>query len=179
MLSIICSVRGCHNNWIKRIAQFNQRCYEHNVKRSDCCGVLYDLHPPPPQDDEEEHLRQWRKALNLKCSPKRSYVCSYHFMDGEQTDERTPLPRVKARLRCSGKEVPTGAEQVVRFRTSMSVSVAVDNCEDDHSHMPQTCDAETQWEDPSVSDHNYAPKSQLNLKPPTSEMGTQCVEPVP
>ncbi|CAM4588915.1 unnamed protein product [Leuciscus chuanchicus] len=63
--------------------------------------------------------------------------------------------------------------------TSMSVSVAVDNCEDDHNHMPQTCDAETQWEDPSVSDHNYAPKSQLNLKPPTSEMGTQCVEPVP
>ncbi|XDV20863.1 hypothetical protein PO909_026076, partial [Leuciscus waleckii] len=48
-----------------------------------------------------------------------------------------------------------------------------------HIHMPQTCDAETQSEDPSVSDLNYASKSQLNLKPATSEMGTQCVEPAP
>ncbi|CAM4548289.1 unnamed protein product [Leuciscus chuanchicus] len=45
--------------------------------------------------------------------------------------------------------------------------------------MPQTCDAETQWEDPSVSDHNYTPKSKFNVKPSTSEMGTQCIEPVP
>jgi len=45
--------------------------------------------------------------------------------------------------------------------------------------MALNCDAETHWEDPSVSDHNYASKSQLNLKPTTSDMTTQCVEPAP
>ncbi|XDV25732.1 hypothetical protein PO909_029600, partial [Leuciscus waleckii] len=175
MSSIICLVKGCHNNWIKRQEQLNKLCYEHNVKRSECCGAVYDSHPPPK---DEEHLRQWRKALNLKCPPKRPYVCSYHFMDGKPTDEH-PYPE-----KWLGYDVPAKKSRRVLNRlsdsdASMSVSVAVDNCEDDHSHMSQTCDAETQWEDPSVSDHNYTPKSKLNVKPPASEMGTQCIEPVP
>jgi len=66
---------------------------------------------------------------------------------------------------------------IISTNASVSISDAVDNCEDDH--MPMNCDAETQQEDPSVSDHNYASKSQLNLKPPTSDMRTQCVEPAP
>ncbi len=61
----------------------------------------------------------------------------------------------------------------------MTTSDAVDTCEGDHIHMPLNCDVETQWEDPSVSDHNYSSKSQLNLKPPTSDMGTQCIVPAP
>ncbi|XP_056094218.1 uncharacterized protein LOC130072919 [Rhinichthys klamathensis goyatoka] len=175
MSSLICSVRGCHNNWIKRREQLNQRCYDHNVKRSECCGALYDLHPPPK---DEEHLRQWRKALNLKCPPKRAYVCSYHFVDRKPTDEH-PYPE-----KWLGYDVPVKKSRRVLNKlsdsdASMSVSDAVDNCEEDLSHMPQTCDAETQWEDPSVSDHNYTTISQLNLKPPTSEIGTQCVEPAP
>ncbi len=61
----------------------------------------------------------------------------------------------------------------------MTTSDAVDTCEGDHIHMPLNSDVETQWEDPSVSDHNYSSKSQLNLKPPTSDMGTQCIVPAP
>ncbi len=60
----------------------------------------------------------------------------------------------------------------------MTTSDAV-TCEGDHIHMPLNCDVETQWEDPSVSDHNYSSKSQLNLKPPTSDMGTQYIVPAP
>ncbi len=56
----------------------------------------------------------------------------------------------------------------------MTASDAVYTCEGDHIHMSLNCDAETQWEDPSVSDHNYSSKSQLNLKPPKSDMGTKC-----
>lgn len=88
MSSIACSVRGCHNNWIKRRNQLQQQCYEHRVTRSECCGALYDLHPPPKDD---EHLRQWLKALNLKQPPMRPYVCPYHFVDGKPTD-RHPYP---------------------------------------------------------------------------------------
>ncbi|KAG1937808.1 hypothetical protein F2P79_018016 [Pimephales promelas] len=36
----------------------------------------------------------------------------------------------------------------------MRVSNAVDNYEDDHIHMPHSCDAESQWEDQSVFGHN-------------------------
>ncbi len=61
----------------------------------------------------------------------------------------------------------------------MTASDAVDTCEGDHIHMPMNCDVEIQWEDPSVSDHNYSSKSQLNLKPPTSDMETQCIVPAP
>ncbi|CAM4571266.1 unnamed protein product [Leuciscus chuanchicus] len=110
---------------------------------------VYDSHPPPK---DEEHLRQWRKALNLKCPPKRPYVCSYHFMDGKPTDEH-PYPE-----KWLGYDVPAKKSRRVLNRLS---------------------DSETQWEDPSVSDHNYTPKSKLNVKPPASEMGTQCIEPVP
>uniref|UniRef100_A0A9J8AKM8 THAP-type domain-containing protein n=1 Tax=Cyprinus carpio carpio TaxID=630221 RepID=A0A9J8AKM8_CYPCA len=161
MSSVICSVRGCHNNWIKRREQLHQQCYEHNVKQSECCG---------------EHLRQWRKALNLKRPPKRPYVCSYHFMDRRLTDKH-PSPE-----KWLGYDVPVKKSRRVLKRLSdsdvlMTTSDAVDNCEGDHIHVTLNCDAETQWEDPSVSDHNYSSKSQLNLKPPTSDMGTQCTEP--
>uniref|UniRef100_A0A9J7X5L4 THAP-type domain-containing protein n=1 Tax=Cyprinus carpio carpio TaxID=630221 RepID=A0A9J7X5L4_CYPCA len=145
MSSVICSVRGCHNNWIKRREQLHQRCFEHNVKWSECCGALYNLHPPPK---EEEHLRRRMKALNLKRPPMRPYVCSYHFMDGRPTDEH-PYPK-----KWLGYDVPVKKSRRVLKRlsesdVSMTTSDAVDNCEGDHIHMPLNCDAETQWEDPS------------------------------
>ena len=38
--------------------------------------------------------------------------------------------------------------------------------------MPSEKDAQTQWEDPSLSDHNYS--SGDHVKPTTCEAGTQC-----
>ncbi|XP_071375171.1 uncharacterized protein [Centroberyx affinis] len=173
MSSVLCAVRGCHNNWIKRREQLQQQCYDHKVKRSECCGAFYNLHPPPKG---EEHLRLWLKALNLKHPPKRPYVCSYHFVDGKPTDEH-PYPE-----KWLGYDAPLKKSHRVMRRlsdtdTSTAVSDAVENCEDDHVNMPTHCDAETQWEDPSVSDHNYTTKTPLHLRPPTSDMGTQCVVP--
>ncbi len=54
----------------------------------------------------------------------------------------------------------------------MTASDAVDTCEGDQIHMSINCDAETQWEDPSVSNHNYSTKSTSTS---TSAMGTQCI----
>ncbi|XP_055067716.2 uncharacterized protein [Misgurnus anguillicaudatus] len=175
MSSILCSVRGCHNSWVKRRKQLHQICYEHNVKRLECCGALYNLHPPPK---DEEHLRQWLKALNLKRPPKRPYVCSYHFTEGKPTDQH-PYPE-----KWLGYDVPLKKPRRVLKRlsdseASTSVSDAVNNSEDDTIHMPLSCDKETQWEDSSVSDHNYTLTPQLILKPAKSEMGTQCVELAP
>ncbi|XP_065114066.1 uncharacterized protein [Paramisgurnus dabryanus] len=62
---------------------------------------------------------------------------------------------------------------------SMSVSDAVDKSANNTIPLRLHWDAATQWEDPSLYDHNYTLKPQLNLIPPTSVMETQCVEPAP
>ncbi|NP_001103508.1 uncharacterized protein LOC799220 [Danio rerio] len=174
MSSIACSVRGCHNNWIKRRNQLQQQCYEHRVTRSECCGAPYDLHPPPKDD---EHLRQWLKALNLKQPPKRPYVCSYHFVDGKPTD-RHPYPEKWLGYEAPVKKPRRVLERLYDSDPSVAASNAVDSCEDEPVCMPLNCDAETQWEDLCVSEHSYT-KSQLNLKPPTRDMQTQCNESQP
>ncbi|CAB1328807.1 unnamed protein product [Coregonus sp. 'balchen'] len=71
MTSIICSVRGCHNNWMKRRQFLQQQCFEHQpLRRSECtCGAPYDLHPPPK---DAESLWLWLKALNIKKPPTRT-----------------------------------------------------------------------------------------------------------
>lgn len=56
----------------------------------------------------------------------------------------------------------------------MTVGISSAEEKDDNIHMPPRCDAETQWEDPSVSEHSYASRSSLHLKPLTSEAETQC-----
>ena len=90
MTSIICSVRGCHNNWKKRWEFLQQECFEHRPQlRSQCtCGAPHDLHPPPKED---EALGLWLKALNLKNPPKRPFVCSFHFVHKKPTKEH-PYP---------------------------------------------------------------------------------------
>ncbi|CDQ72432.1 unnamed protein product [Oncorhynchus mykiss] len=36
MTSVICSVRGCHNNWMKRREFLQQQCFEHQpLRRSE------------------------------------------------------------------------------------------------------------------------------------------------
>nr|XP_055046081.1 uncharacterized protein LOC129431988 [Misgurnus anguillicaudatus] len=175
MSSITCSVRGCHNNWIKRRNLLHQQCYEHNVERSECCGAPYNLHPPPK---DEEHLRQWLKALNLKRPPKRPYVCSYHFTDGKPTDEH-PYPEKWLGYDVPEKKPRRLLERLSNSDASTSVSDAVDKCADNTIQMRLHWDAATQWEDPSLIDHNYTLKPQLDLTPPTSEIETQCVVPAP
>ncbi|XP_041822888.1 uncharacterized protein LOC121628055, partial [Melanotaenia boesemani] len=175
MSSISCSVRGCHNNWIKRRQQLKQQCFEHKVEMQECCGAAYNLHPPPK---DEEHLRLWLKALNLKRPPKRPYVCSFHFVDGKPTDEH-PYPE-----KWLGYDAPVKKPRRVLKRlppdsgTSGGASNAVENCEDEDD-IPTHCDGETQWEDLSVNDHSYSSKLLLQPKPSTSDKGTQCIEQVP
>ncbi|KAG7327343.1 hypothetical protein KOW79_008949 [Hemibagrus wyckioides] len=87
---IICSVRGCHNNWYKRKRFLEQVCFDHKPRtRAECgCEAPYNLHPPPCN----ERARQlWLKALNLEKAPKRPYVCSFHFVDRRPTKEH-PYP---------------------------------------------------------------------------------------
>ncbi|XP_065114097.1 uncharacterized protein [Paramisgurnus dabryanus] len=175
MSSIVCSARGCHNNWIKRREQLHQQCYEHKVKRLECCGASYNLHPPPK---DEEHLRQWLKALNLKRPPKRPYVCSFHFTDGKPTDEH-PYPEKWLGYDVTEKKPRRLLERLSDSDASMSVSDAVDKSANNTIPLRLHWDAATQWEDPSLYDHNYTLKPQLNLIPPTSVMETQCVEPAP
>ena len=84
MSSLICSVRGCHNNWRKRRLFLESECFQHKKRGSECCGAPFNLFPPP---STEEYLRSWLKALTLKQPPKKPYVCSYHFVDGKPTAE--------------------------------------------------------------------------------------------
>ncbi len=129
MSRVICSVRGCHNNWTERREQLHQLCYKHNAKQSECCGTLDNLHPPPK---EEGHLRQWLKALNLKRPPKRPYVCSYHFMDGKPTDEHPypekrlgyDAPVKKSVIFASKKSSSGGAAEFSRLRISSAQNCA-------------------------------------------------------
>lgn len=88
MASVNCAVRGCHNSWRKRNLTLSQLCYEHQKKRSECCGPAFTLHRPPVK---EKDRRAWLKALNLKNPPKFPFVCSYHFVDGKPTPEH-PYP---------------------------------------------------------------------------------------
>ncbi|XP_051808003.1 uncharacterized protein si:dkey-56d12.4 [Acanthochromis polyacanthus] len=169
MSSIMCSVRGNHNNWVKRRELLKQTCFEHHVERKECCGAPYNLHRPPK---DEKHKRLWLKALNLKCPPKRRYVCSFHFVDREPTEEH-PYPE-----KWLGYDAPVKKPWRVLKRLSdrdMTVSVKDAEEQDDQIHMPPHCDVGTQWEDLSVSDHSYATRSPLHLKPLTSEVGTQYV----
>ncbi len=88
MSSIVCSV----NNWKKRREFLQQECFEHRpLLRAECtCGAPYNLHPPP---NEGEALRLWLKALNLKKTPKRPFVCSFHFVDRKPTKEHPYLEK--------------------------------------------------------------------------------------
>uniref|UniRef100_UPI0037E7408B uncharacterized protein isoform X2 n=1 Tax=Semicossyphus pulcher TaxID=241346 RepID=UPI0037E7408B len=55
------------------------------------------------------------------------------------------------------------------------VSTEQENCDKDHDDLPTHCDAETQWVDPSVFDHDYT--SQTQPQRTMSNVGTQCGEP--
>ena len=70
MTSIICSVRGCHNNWNKRRVPLQQYYVVHGKTRAECCGATFNLHPPPSSDEDR---RMWLKALHLKNPPKKPY----------------------------------------------------------------------------------------------------------
>ncbi|XP_051970115.1 uncharacterized protein si:dkey-56d12.4 [Xyrauchen texanus] len=168
MSSLMCSVSGCHNNWKKRREILQQECYIHKSRRSECCGAPYSLHPPPK---EENSLRLWLKALNLKKPPKRPYVCSFHFVDGRPT-EKHPFPE-----KWLGYDVPVKTPRRALKRQPPdelpSTSYAVKLEED----IPcSKKDAQTQWEDPTLQDHDYA--GEFQVKPPTSDKGIQCSTPM-
>ncbi|KAK6318620.1 hypothetical protein J4Q44_G00119110, partial [Coregonus suidteri] len=159
---------------MKRRQFLQQQCFEHQpLRRSECtCGAPYDLHPPP-----KESLRLWLKALNLKKPPKRPFVCSYHFVDKKPTVEH-PYPE---------KWLGCNAPLVKKCWVLVRQSSVTDDTTGSSVHqiengdwptqiggmdMPSEKDAQTQWEDPSLSDHNYS--SGDNVKPTTCEAGTQC-----
>lgn len=168
MSSIICSVYGCHNNWKKRRISLEQHCIEHDRKRAECCGPRFNLYPPP---SKKEDLRLWLKALNLKYPPKRPYVCSFHFVEGKPTPEHPYpekwlgyIPPVKWTRRWHVKS-PEASNSTVVVKTETD------------EPMPVThCDASTQSEDPSVSEHNYASSSPPFL-PLLCDKATQHTEP--
>ncbi|XP_036412892.1 uncharacterized protein LOC118797732 [Colossoma macropomum] len=105
MSSVICSVRGRHNNWKKRHILLEQQCYEHNNKQSECYGVPYNSPPPP---SKEEDLRLWPKSLRLKPP----HVCSYHFVEEKPTPEH-PFPE-----KWLGYEAPVKRTRRVLVRLS-------------------------------------------------------------
>uniref|UniRef100_A0AAZ3SXG6 THAP-type domain-containing protein n=1 Tax=Oncorhynchus tshawytscha TaxID=74940 RepID=A0AAZ3SXG6_ONCTS len=144
--------------------------------RSECtCVAPYDLHPPP---EDAESLRLWLKALNLKKPPKHQFVCSKHFFVKKSTVEH-PYPE-----KWLGYDAPLMTKRCVLVRQS---SMTDDTTGQIHQiengdwptqiegmDMPSEKHAQAQWEDPSLSDHNYC--SGDHVKPTTCEAGAQCPE---
>ncbi len=99
MCSIIRSVRGCRNNWIKSN-------YNNNVRTIKWGGRSAVGHFTTCT-----HLL-WLKALNFKYQPERPRVRSHHLgMGSWQMNGFTPE---MAQLWCSVKEVMSADEEVVR-----------------------------------------------------------------
>ncbi|KAL2103351.1 hypothetical protein ACEWY4_000219 [Coilia grayii] len=172
MSSIICAVRGCYNNWKKRRLSPQQECFTHKKKRFDCCGPAFNLYPPP---STEEGRRQWLRALNLKNPPKKPYVCSFHFVDGKPTTEH-PFPE-----KWLGYEAPVKRPRRVLVRLfkllSFFIEASTSDAAEADSNIIGQCDAGTQWEDPSVSDHSYASNWPLpHHQPLLCDRATQCSE---
>ncbi|XP_063731418.1 uncharacterized protein LOC134859056 [Eleginops maclovinus] len=165
MTSIICAVRGCHNNWRKRRLSLQQECFTHGKKRIECCGPSFHLYPPP---SVEEDRRLWLRALHLKKTPKRPYVCSFHFVDGRPTTQH-PYPE-----KWLGYEAPVRRprRQLVR-QSEASTSNAAEAEPELEPEGDGHRDIGTQWEDQCMTDHNYAARPLLH-QPLLCDQATQC-----
>ncbi|XP_059195123.1 uncharacterized protein LOC131976217 [Centropristis striata] len=171
MTSIICSVRGCHNNWRKRRASLQQMCFEHGKTRAECCGATFNLYPPPSTD---EARRMWLKALNLKKPPKKPYICSFHFVDGRPSAQHPYpekwlgyVPPAKKARRMLVRLQETPSTSFASHETDAMTDVMSDEMTDGMSHR----DASTQW---IMEHHNYA-ADPLHC-PHLHDQATQCPE---
>ena len=87
-----CAVNGCTNNRRKLNIWKESVCEIHQKLHNDCaCLLPFKFHVMP--SDNAKKL-EWTKAINRQTLPKRVFVCSEHFLDGEPTD-RNPYPKVK------------------------------------------------------------------------------------
>ena len=103
-----CSVRGCTYNDKKLCELQNRLCFYHKpTALKDCpCDPPYKFHFPK----NAEQRREWLLTLQLKCPPKKLYVCSYHFIDKQPT-EQNPLPQLMVGYK---RTVKQGRRIVVR-----------------------------------------------------------------
>uniref|UniRef100_A0A672RAP9 THAP-type domain-containing protein n=1 Tax=Sinocyclocheilus grahami TaxID=75366 RepID=A0A672RAP9_SINGR len=85
-----CAVRGCTCNQTKLNLWLKEQCYIHKPKvRAECtCERRYSFHRLPIEDEAK---RNWLKNLNLKKPPKTLYVCSFHFVEKNPTEDN-PYP---------------------------------------------------------------------------------------
>ncbi|XP_042350772.1 uncharacterized protein LOC121949214 [Plectropomus leopardus] len=153
-----CAVRGCHNNQARLNLWLEQECYEHapSTKRHCSCEQRYRFYRLPK---DEEARTAWLQNLNLKKPPKTLYVCSFHFVDKKPTEEH-PHP-----TQWLGEEKPPKKKKKKKRRALKSIDNSTttadthggtDQDEEENSKSKPTRDAQTQWSDVRMEDHNYS-----------------------
>uniref|UniRef100_A0A672IZY4 THAP-type domain-containing protein n=1 Tax=Salarias fasciatus TaxID=181472 RepID=A0A672IZY4_SALFA len=151
-----CAVIGCKNSQKCLNEWLDRECYDHKpaTKRSCPCAPLFSFFKKPKDDYK---LRMWLKALNLKKLPKNIFVCSFHFVEKKPTKEN-PFPELwmgynrspQRRRRSFERQTPASPQ---RKRSRLQP------------------DAQTQWEDQTIAEHNYISKKQPINK---EDKATQC-----
>ncbi|XP_041928787.1 uncharacterized protein si:dkey-56d12.4 [Alosa sapidissima] len=171
MSSIMCSVRGCHNNWVKRRASLQQYCVVHGKTRAECCGAAFNLYPPPSSDKDR---RMWLKAVNLKKPPKKPYVCSFHFVDGKPSDQHPYPEKWLGYVTPPTKKARCILVRLPETPSTSSASQETDGITEMTDRMTH-CDASTQWEYLHMEDHTYAVSDPLHC-PHLHDQTTPCPE---
>uniref|UniRef100_A0A672JI91 THAP-type domain-containing protein n=1 Tax=Salarias fasciatus TaxID=181472 RepID=A0A672JI91_SALFA len=142
----MCAVIGFKNTQKRLNEWLNRECYDHKpaTKRSCPCAPLFSFFKKPKDDYKS---RMWLKALNLKKPPKNIFVCSFHFVE-KKTDKRKSFSRA-----------PTTPDDTETCLPPYDPAT------------PMSRDAQTQWEDQTIAEHNYISKKQPINK---EDKATQC-----